>query len=79
VIFGECQDCRPRQFQPSYESTLSLGEVIDEILGPLHIPVLSGLTVGHTEDQVTLPLGVMAEFDADKAQLTIEEAATVAG
>ena len=74
VIFGECQDCRPREFKPSYESTLSLGEVVDEVLGKLRVPVLSGLTIGHTEDQLTLPLGVMAEMDADRGELVIEEA-----
>src|ERR1700730_17516236 len=74
VIFGECQDCRPRDFKPSYESTLSLGEVVDQILGRLRAPVLYGLTIGHTDDQLTLPLGVMAELDADKGELAIEEA-----
>ena len=78
VIFGECQDCRPRDFKPSYESTLSVGEVVDEILGRLHVPVLSGLTIGHTDDQLTLPLGVMAELDADKGELVIEEAGVTA-
>jgi muramoyltetrapeptide carboxypeptidase LdcA involved in peptidoglycan recycling len=39
--------------------------------------VLSGLTIGHTEDQLTLPLGVMAELDADKGELIIEEAAVM--
>ncbi len=77
VIFGECQDCRPRDFKPSYESTLSTGEVVDEILGRLRSPVLSGLTVGHTDDQLTLPLGVMAHLDAGKGELTIEEAGVV--
>jgi muramoyltetrapeptide carboxypeptidase len=77
LIFGECQNCRPRDFQPSYESTLSIGEVVDEILGRQRIPVLSGLTIGHTDDQLTLPLGVMAHLDADKGELTIEEAGVV--
>jgi muramoyltetrapeptide carboxypeptidase len=77
VIFGQCQDCRPRDFQPSYESTLSVGEVVDEILGKLQTPVLSGLTVGHTDDQLTLPLGVMAELDAGTGELVIEEAGVV--
>jgi muramoyltetrapeptide carboxypeptidase len=76
IIFGECRDCRPRQFQPSFESTLSVGEVIDEILGKFDIPVLSGLTIGHTGDQLTLPLGVVATLDADKGELAIEEAGT---
>ena len=44
----------------------------------LKIPVLAGLTIGHTADQATLPLGVRATLDADKGQLTIEEAATTA-
>jgi len=78
LVFGECQDCRPRTFQPSYESTLSVGEVVDEILGRLRIPVLSGLTIGHTDDQLTLPLGVMAQLDAAKGELVIEEAGVVA-
>jgi muramoyltetrapeptide carboxypeptidase len=74
VIFGECKDCRPRDYQPSFESTFSLGEVLDNILGKLNVPVLSGLTVGHTDDQLTLPLGVMATLDASKGELVIEEA-----
>jgi muramoyltetrapeptide carboxypeptidase len=77
VIFGECQDCRPRDFKPSFDSTLSTGEVVDQILGRLRTPVLSGLTIGHTEDQLTLPLGVMAHLDTDKGGLSIEEAGVV--
>jgi muramoyltetrapeptide carboxypeptidase len=76
VIFGECNDCRPRDFQPSFASTLSLGEILDQILGGLNVPVLSGLTIGHTADQLTLPLGVMATLDATRGELTIEESAT---
>ena len=77
IVFGECNDCVPRQFQPSFESTFSLGEVVDAILGELKIPVLSGLTIGHTTDQLTLPLGLQATLDADKGELTIEESAVV--
>jgi muramoyltetrapeptide carboxypeptidase len=74
IVFGECSDCRPREFQPSFESTFSLGEVLDNLLGDLKIPVLSGLTIGHTDDQLTLPLGVTAALNADKGELVIEEA-----
>ncbi len=75
IVFGECSDCRPRDYKPSFESTFSVGEVVDQILGKLSIPVLSGLTIGHTDDQLTLPLGPMATLDADKGELVIEEAA----
>ena len=75
IIVGECADCRPKDYKPSFNSTFSLGEIVDNILGSLKIPVLSGLTFGHTDDQVTLPEGVMATLDADKQQLIIEESA----
>jgi muramoyltetrapeptide carboxypeptidase len=34
-----------------------------------------GLTIGHTIEQLTLPLGIMATMDADRGELVIEEAA----
>ncbi|MCS7025663.1 MAG: LD-carboxypeptidase [Bryobacteraceae bacterium] len=77
IVFGECTDCRPRDFKPSFESNFSIGEIVDRILGSLNVPVLSGLTIGHTDDQLTLPLGVMATLDADRGQLILEEPATV--
>ncbi len=79
IIFGECRDCKPREYQPSFvEGTFSTAEVVDRILGETKCPVLSGLTIGHTDDQLTLPIGVMATLDASLGKLTIEEAATVA-
>ena len=36
-----------------------------------------GLTIGHTDDQLTLPLGPVASLDADKGELAIEEPALV--
>lgn len=74
LILGECADCVPRK--PSSEGGFSLGEIYDNILGDLKVPVVSGLTIGHTDDQLTLPLGVEATLDSDAAALTIEEAAT---
>jgi muramoyltetrapeptide carboxypeptidase len=76
IVFGECSDCAPRDYKPSFASTLSFGEVLDQILGDLTAPVLSGLTIGHTADQLTLPVGVTATLDATRGELIIEEAAT---
>jgi muramoyltetrapeptide carboxypeptidase len=78
IVWGECSECAPFDYKPAFESTFSTGEVADRIFGDLQIPVLSGLVIGHTEDQVTLPYGVMASLDADKRTLAIEEAATIA-
>ncbi|MBS1826032.1 MAG: LD-carboxypeptidase [Acidobacteria bacterium] len=76
IVFGECADCRPRDYKPSFDSTFTTGEVVDRILGRLNIPVFTGLTIGHTDDQLTLPLGVMTTLDADEKRLTLEESAT---
>lgn len=73
IVFGECARCTPREFRPGFDSTFSLGEIVDDILGGLKIPVLAGLTFGHTADQLTLPLGCAAALDADQGTLTIEE------
>ena len=75
IVVGECVDCGPSDFKPSLGSNFSLGEVLDAMLRPLTVPVFYGLTFGHTADQLTLPLGVMAIMDADKGTLEIKEAA----
>lgn len=74
IIFGECAGCGPGDYKPSFASPYTLGEVLDNILGALKVPVLSGLTIGHTSDQLTLPLGVMATLDATGGTLEIKEA-----
>jgi muramoyltetrapeptide carboxypeptidase len=74
IVFGECARCTPRDYRPGFENNLSLGEVVDDILGGLKIPVLAGLTFGHTADQLTLPIGCTATLDAGKGTLTVEEA-----
>jgi muramoyltetrapeptide carboxypeptidase len=75
VVFGECTSCGPGDYMPEFSSTLSLGEVLDQIVGRLSVPSFAGLLIGHTENQLTLPLGVLAALDADKGELVIEESA----
>jgi muramoyltetrapeptide carboxypeptidase len=76
VVWGECSRCSRQECQSGPESTFSTGEVVDEILGKLTCPVLSGLTFGHTDDQLTLPMGVMATLDAGAGTLEVEEPGT---
>jgi muramoyltetrapeptide carboxypeptidase len=76
-MFGECHECSPNDYKPSFAWNRTFGEVLDDRLQDVGVPVLSGLTIGHTGDQLTLPLGVMASLDADKAILNVEEAAVV--
>ena len=72
VVWGECEKCKPT---PGVDVPLTEREVVDRILGGLGVPVLSGLTFGHTDNQLTLPQGVMATLDATAGTLTIEESA----
>ncbi len=78
VIWGECNDCGPGTCRASSASPFTLGETVDNLLARLKVPVLAGLTIGHTADQATLPMGVRATLDADKGQLTIEESGVTA-
>ena len=75
VVIGECVDCGPRQFEPSITFNYTLGEVLDRVFSRVKVPVFHGLLLGHTADQITLPIGVLASMDADRKELTIEESA----
>lgn len=57
------------EFVPSY----SLEEVLRSRLEPLGIPVVSGFQFGHVRSKFTLPIGVLAELNADTKKLTILE------
>lgn len=73
VVFGECKDCNYDGLQSSRAWDFSLGEIIDSIFSDIKIPVFTGLTIGHTSDQATMPLGLEAEIDADKCIINILE------
>ncbi|HEX3822787.1 MAG TPA: LD-carboxypeptidase [Candidatus Sulfotelmatobacter sp.] len=77
IVMGECLDCRPNDYKPSFAWNLTFGEVLDDRFQGVTAPVLSGLTIGHTADQLTLPLGIQSTLDADKGQLIVEEPATI--
>jgi muramoyltetrapeptide carboxypeptidase len=44
--------------------------VVDR-LAPLGVPMVSGLPFGHSVPQLTVPLGVEADLDADAGSLTL--------
>ncbi len=73
-VFGEMLDCLP----PTGE-TYTLQQVIMRVLEPYNVPVIYGLKSGHvTSGNITLPIGVQAELEAEgaDASLRILEAAT---
>jgi muramoyltetrapeptide carboxypeptidase len=71
IAIGQFTRCEPED--PVHSFTVA--EVLKDRLAELGIPVISGLQFGHVAKQYTLPLGVMAELDADAGTLTLLEEA----
>lgn len=69
VVFGRCSQCDVKG------PTFSLEEILRDRFGSLRVPVISGLSFGHIDQKLTLPIGVMATLDGDAGTLTIDEAA----
>jgi muramoyltetrapeptide carboxypeptidase len=75
-VFGEMLDCTP----PKGE-TYTLQQVIMRVLAPYNVPIVYGLKSGHvTSGNITLPIGVQAELEAEGANVSFKilEAATEA-
>ena len=72
VVLGGFTDCPPSE--GSFGS-LTLDEVFDDYFAPLNVPVYRGAQFGHIKRKFTLPLGVMAEIDADAGTLRLLEPA----
>jgi muramoyltetrapeptide carboxypeptidase len=55
---------------------LSLEDVLEELLGPLGVPVVCGLPIGHGRHHASVPIGALATLDADAGTLDVEEVLT---
>jgi muramoyltetrapeptide carboxypeptidase len=69
--FGRCTECDARP------SAFSLEDVLRDRFGRGPTPAISGLSFGHIEQKLTLPIGVNAALDADAGTLTIMENAVI--
>jgi muramoyltetrapeptide carboxypeptidase len=70
VAFGKFTNCDPSAF---FLQNRPLEEILAERCRALGVPAVSGLMIGHIEDQTTLPVGCLAELDADAGTLTLLE------
>ena len=75
IVWGTCTDCDSNT-NSSFELSLSMSEVLDDMLGKLGVPSMAGLVFGHTREKSTIPLGVEAELDATAKTFTILESGT---
>ncbi|MBX3112171.1 MAG: LD-carboxypeptidase [Fimbriimonadaceae bacterium] len=71
VALGQFTDCDSQEPGSSWR----VRDIVALRLKPLGVPVLSGLPIGHVKDKITLPLGAMAQLDADAQTLTVLEPA----
>ena len=58
VVFGTDVNLHSRVPPEGSESTLSIEEVLDELIAPLGIPAIANVPVGHGKHMATMPLGV---------------------
>jgi muramoyltetrapeptide carboxypeptidase len=73
VVIGELFKCDWREERPESPRTRSIEDVLERCLGPLGVPILYKLPLGHGKHLATIPLGVQATLDADAQTLTIEQ------
>ncbi|MGY8788316.1 MAG: hypothetical protein ACKVH5_08495 [Fidelibacterota bacterium] len=46
-------------------------EVLEQYFSKLGVPVLANFPIGHYKHNISLPIGIMAEIDADKQLIHI--------
>lgn len=68
VAFGSCRGCNP---EVDSVGQFTLEEVMRRHFEPLAVPVYFGAPFGHIRDKVTVPVGALAEMDADAGTLRL--------
>lgn len=67
LIFGKCTECTANS------NSLSLEEVLNHYLNPLEIPAFYGAMISHEEQNLTIPVGVLASINADEKSIQLLE------
>ena len=73
IILGVFKGCERKEGSRS----LNLMETLTDRLGDLDIPVFYGAAIGHITNNMTLPIGVKASFEADSGLITLLEKGVV--
>ena len=74
-VFGTDVNLRSQTVPEAPESTLSIEEMLDELIGPLGIPAIANVPVGHGKHMATMPLGATVRLDGGAKTLEVLEAA----
>ena len=73
IILGVFRGCEMKEGSRS----LSLMETLKDRLGDLNIPVFYGASIGHIANNMTLPIGVKAQLDANTGEIVLLEKGVV--
>lgn len=71
LVLGSFNKCEAEE--PEFSFTLD--EVFEQHFGQATFPVYQGAQFGHVRNKFTLPIGTMAEMDADQGSIRLIEAA----
>ena len=66
-VFGKCTECS------AGNNSLTLEQVFNDHIKPLDIPAFYGAMISHEDDNITLPVGIKAEIDADQRTISMLE------
>jgi len=72
-VFGTDVNLHSQTIPEYVDSSLSIEEILDELIAPLGIPAIANVPVGHGKHMATIPLGAMARIDGDAKTLEIIE------
>jgi muramoyltetrapeptide carboxypeptidase len=75
VVFDKMPSVKPSSDGSAFNRNISLEEVLKMYFNDYNFPVCLGFSFGHIKQKPTLPIGVMAELNADTKKLSILEAA----
>ena len=76
IVVGELKGVGWREDRAAFMQDLSVEDVLEELLGPLGVPCLYGLPIGHGKHHATVPHGAFATLDADAGRLVVDEVVT---
>ena len=62
-VFGTDVNLKSQTVPEEPESTLSIEEILDELIAPLGIPAIANVPVGHGKHMATMPLGATVRLD----------------
>jgi muramoyltetrapeptide carboxypeptidase len=72
-VFGTNVNLKDLTIPDDVGSSLSIEEILDELIAPLGIPAIANVPVGHGKHMATIPLGARARLDAGAKTLEIVE------